>query len=163
MKYKNYKDKLAQILNQLPTNLHPIISVTLPFYLFHKEMYQGLEMTLQDHLDLSSSEMDVMVTLLSSEDQTLSPTQLYRSLLFSSGGMTKVLKKLETKQLICRLDNPDDKRSKLVQLTKQGEKYTRKAFQLALENEAESLSGLDNEELQQLSLLLNKLLAKKIQ
>jgi len=47
----------------------------------------------------------------------VAPINLYESLVFSSGGMTKLLKKLEDRNYISRVDNPIDKRSKLVRIT----------------------------------------------
>jgi DNA-binding MarR family transcriptional regulator len=53
-------------------------------------------------------------------DFVLSPTKLYNATQASSGGMTKMLHGLAGKGYIRRIPNPDDKRSKLVQLTDQG-------------------------------------------
>uniref|UniRef100_UPI001F244674 MarR family transcriptional regulator n=1 Tax=Cronobacter sakazakii TaxID=28141 RepID=UPI001F244674 len=50
----------------------------------------------------------------------LSPTQLYTSLLVTSGAMTNRLNHLEEQGLIKRIADPDDKRSTLVSLTASG-------------------------------------------
>ena len=47
-------------------------------------------------------------------DQTLSPTQLYTAEQVTSGGMTKMMHALSDAQLIERIDNPKDGRSRLV-------------------------------------------------
>ncbi|MGX9354526.1 MarR family winged helix-turn-helix transcriptional regulator [Roseobacteraceae bacterium S113] len=55
-----------------------------------------------------------------SPDHVMSPTQLYNAAQVTSGGMTKMLHGLTNAGLITRIDNPDDKRSRLVQLTPAG-------------------------------------------
>ncbi|MBV6650993.1 MAG: MarR family transcriptional regulator [Hoeflea sp.] len=53
-------------------------------------------------------------------DHVLSPTQLYTSAQVTSGGMTKMMRGLTKAGYIERVDNPDDKRSRLVKLTQNG-------------------------------------------
>lgn len=53
-------------------------------------------------------------------DHILSPTQLYIAAQVSSGGMTKMLHGLTEAGYVERIDNPDDKRSRLVRLTPKG-------------------------------------------
>ncbi|MBW2273543.1 MAG: MarR family transcriptional regulator, partial [Deltaproteobacteria bacterium] len=62
----------------------------------------------------------------------LAPNQLYTALERSSGGMTKMLKRLEQLELVRRVDNPDDRRSKLVRLTAAGKRLEADAFQAFL-------------------------------
>src|SRR5439155_25154879 len=50
----------------------------------------------------------------------LSPTDLYRALMRSSGAMTHRLRGLERAGLIERVPNPDDGRGMLVELTRKG-------------------------------------------
>ena len=60
--------------------------------------------------DLLHSHIDVLASLYF-DDKPLSPTDLYDATIFSSGGMTKVLKKLEERELIKREASASDKRS----------------------------------------------------
>ncbi len=50
----------------------------------------------------------------------LLPSQLYGPVQVTSGGMTKILDGLEQKGLICRVDNPKDRRGQFARLTDEG-------------------------------------------
>ncbi|MBX7159280.1 MAG: MarR family transcriptional regulator [Acidimicrobiia bacterium] len=58
----------------------------------------------------------------------LAPSRLYTSLERSSGGMTKMLKRLEQLGFVRRVPDPDDRRSTLVQLTAAGKQVEEDAF-----------------------------------
>lgn len=88
----------------------------------------------------------------------LSPTNLYQSMLFSSGGLTKVLGRLSGAGLIERLDNPQDKRSKLVQLTAQGKQLVEIMLPALQQQEQQILEVLSETEQAQLNLLLQRIL-----
>lgn len=81
-------------------------------------------------------------------------------MLFSSGGLTKVLHRLQQDALIERHDNPGDKRSKLVQLTEKGQLLVEKMLPELHQKELEMLSVLNTEEQTQLSALLNRIMDK---
>ena len=70
---------------------------------------------------LTEGSFDVLATLRrSGAPYTLTPTELFSSLMVTSGTMTTRLKNLENQGLIDRLPNPDDARSMLVRLTDKG-------------------------------------------
>jgi DNA-binding MarR family transcriptional regulator len=78
-------------------------------------------------------EFDVLATLRrAGAPYCLSPTQLYKSLLVTSGAMTNRLNHLEEQGLIERIHDPDDKRSTLVSLTLMGENVSNKRFSSTL-------------------------------
>ena len=88
----------------------------------------------------------------------LSPTELYHSMFYSSGGLTKVLVRLVNAGLIERLENPQDKRSKLVQLNHKGKKLV-ETIMPTLHLQGQSLlAGLSEDETSQLEVLLQKVL-----
>ncbi len=66
-------------------------------------------------------ESEVMVVMMLAEDGPLSPTAISRGLNMQKGSLTSVLKRLEGLDLIRRRDNPDDERSYIAQLTREGE------------------------------------------
>ncbi len=113
--------------------------------------------------DLSVFELEVMVLLRSFPyPHRLTPSSLSNALMVSSGGLTKVLIKLEAKQHIVRDANPMDKRSKIVRLTSSGVKFIEHnypAIQYASKQFFES--KLSKRELQLLTSLLIKLLKNK--
>jgi DNA-binding MarR family transcriptional regulator len=88
----------------------------------------------------------------------LSPTELYRALMRSSGAMTHRLATLEGAGLVQRVADPDDGRSVLVQLTPKGLALVDRAAAAHLSNEQALLSGLSQEEQSTLAELLRKLL-----
>lgn len=90
---------------------------------------------------MTEAAFEVLVTLRSlSESRCLTPTELCRSTLLTSGGMTKVLKQLEKDGLIRRLDNTEDRRSRLVELTDAGSKRIEAAMADVSRNDRSLLS-----------------------
>ncbi|KHJ66625.1 MarR family transcriptional regulator, partial [Pantoea rodasii] len=88
----------------------------------------------------------------------LSPTQLYKSLLVTSGAMTNRLNRLAEAGSIERVADPDDKRSTLVTLTEAGRKKIEQALQVHTQTQNALLATLDGTQQQQLKLLLSQLL-----
>lgn len=106
---------------------------------------------------LSHWEFDVLATLRrAGKPYCLSPTVLFDSMMVSSGTMTNRLQHLEKKQLIERIDNPDDKRSLLVQLTTEGICLIDRAVASHISLENRLMSGMSKEELTIINLLLKK-------
>lgn len=134
--------------------------VTLPLLMLSQQLLTKVGNLLDEKYNLSNSELDVLASLHSAKDEnhTLTPTKLYERLFFSSGGMTKVLKKLEKKEFINRLDNKEDKRSKLVQLTKSGRDIIEKSLVDVIELEEEIFAHVNTDERKNLSDLLFKVL-----
>lgn len=108
---------------------------------------------------LQAGEFDVLATLRrSGPPYRLGPTQLFETLMISSGGMTSRLDRLEKAGLIMRSPNPEDRRGTLVSLTEEGLALTERMIPRHVENEARMLAALSREEQQALSELLGKLL-----
>lgn len=137
------------------------LEISIPFFILHKTLYEKGESILKSEFELTQSELDILASLLlaDSKEHTLSPTQLYEIMLFTSGGLTKVLKKLESKKLICRVENLEDKRSKLVQLTKRGKETAIKALDKVTAFEDTYFSKLNSNEQDEFKKLLYKMLA----
>lgn len=109
--------------------------------------------------DIQHADFSVLSTLRRSpKPHCLSPTDLYRSMFFSSGGVTKILIRLVDAELIERLENPRDKRSKLVKLTDKGKALVEKIMPIMHKNNKALLGGLKKEEQVQLEDLLQKIL-----
>lgn len=107
---------------------------------------------------LDAGEFDVLATLLrSGPPYSLRPTELYTSLMISSGGLTDRLDRLRRAGLIRREPSPDDRRSLLVQLTPEGRTRAEAAFREDMALERELLAGLPKQELDDLARLLAKL------
>jgi transcriptional regulator pecS len=93
---------------------------------------------------LTEGSFDVLATLRrSGAPYTLTPTELFSSLMVTSGTMTTRLKNLENQGLIDRLPNPDDARSMLVRLTEKGKELIEQAVFPHVENEKRLMEKLD--------------------
>lgn len=88
----------------------------------------------------------------------LSPTDLYSSLLISSGAMTHRLERLANDGLITRVPDSRDGRSVLVELTEKGREAIDAAVEDHIENENAMLSQLSPGERADVSRTLRKLL-----
>jgi DNA-binding MarR family transcriptional regulator len=87
-----------------------------------------------------------------------SPTELYRALMRTSGGMTHLVDRLEREGLVERVADPDDRRGLFVGLTRKGRALVRRAGPSHLETERRLLAVLTPQEQADLARLLRKLL-----
>lgn len=87
----------------------------------------------------------------------LTPGQLTRALMLSTGGMTKRLDRMESAGLVRRSPDPNDRRGLLVELTNKGRRLVDAAVEAHLENEERLLGSLSRSERVQLEQLLRKL------
>lgn len=109
--------------------------------------------------DLDRGEFDVIATLRrSGPPYRLTPTEMYTSLMISSGGLTHRLDRLEKAGLIRREKSPHDGRSMLVALTDKGIARAEEAFRTDMASELTFLEALDSTEREQLAGLLRKLI-----
>jgi DNA-binding MarR family transcriptional regulator len=88
----------------------------------------------------------------------LTPTELARRRMMTSGGMTPVIDRLERRRLVARGPNPDDRRGSLVELTEARREVVDEAMALHAGAEQRLVAGLDDAEREQLAALLRKLL-----
>lgn len=109
---------------------------------------------------LNGGEFDVLATLRrAGQPYSLTPTELYRSVMLSSGAMTNRLDRLEERGLVRRSPDPEDRRGLLITLTGEGLELIEEAVEAHVEGEEELLGSLDGEDRAQLANLLRKLLA----
>jgi DNA-binding MarR family transcriptional regulator len=111
-----------------------------------------------DKHGLDTGEFDVLSTLLrSGPPYRLRPTELYRSLMISSGGLTDRLNRLAKASLIRRPVVEGDGRSLPVELTEEGRRRAEAAFREDMAIEAKILAVLTKAEQNALAALLRKL------
>jgi DNA-binding MarR family transcriptional regulator len=89
----------------------------------------------------------------------LSPTELFRSMMVTSGTMTNRIDRLAEKGLVRRVPDPEDRRGILVELTDQGHELIDSALISHVANEARLLQPLSREEQSTLTVLLRKWLS----
>lgn len=109
--------------------------------------------------NLNSGEFDVLASLRrSGKDYRLKPTELYQSLMITSGAMTNRIDTLEKKELVRRTHDDSDRRTIYVQLTKKGFDLITEAVRTHTETENSILKDLSKEETVLFNDLLKKLL-----
>jgi DNA-binding MarR family transcriptional regulator len=138
------KSTVSDILERMQENWHevavPETRVMLGLIRLNDIVLESTNRIIANY-GLTQAAFEVLVTLRSlPEPRQLTPTELYRSILITSGGMTKVLKQLETEGLIARSINTEDQRSKLVRLTTSGAKCAERSMAAVSENDREILS-----------------------
>lgn len=117
----------------------------------------SIEKTFED-FGLDRGEFDVIATLRRSGPLfRLTPTEIYTTLMLSSGGLTHRLDRLVKAGLIRREKSESDGRSLLVALTPNGIALAEKAFRVDMANELEFLKDLNVRERETLANLLRKL------
>jgi DNA-binding MarR family transcriptional regulator len=110
---------------------------------------------------LESWEFDVLAALRrSGPPYRLSPGQLLRETMVTSGTMTKRVDRLAARRLVARQDHPDDRRGVLVQLTEPGREVVDAALAELLAAERGILAALEVTEHDQLTRSLRLLLAR---
>jgi DNA-binding MarR family transcriptional regulator len=121
-----------------------------------------LEYGIDRHLDqfgLSRPAWDVLASLRrAGAPFRLSPTELYRGLMRTSGALTRRLEHLDREGLIARVPDPTDGRSLLVELTPRGRELVDRVAASHLDNERRLLAALSAGEQEILAGLLSKLL-----
>lgn len=154
---KNYIDEFYK--RMLDDEEYKIFTITLPMFLVKRSIYTKSEAFFKTNYDLLHSDIDVLASLyFVGQDYSLSPTELYDATVFSSGGMTKVLKKLENRGLIKRTSSLEDKRKVLVTLTQEGKALVEDSSKQIAKRFKEHFKVLSNKEQNELINILSKLL-----
>lgn len=106
---------------------------------------------------LQGGRFDVLAALVrAGEPNRLTPTELYNSLLISSGAVTNRIDRLETEGLVERISGSEDGRSSPVQLTDEGRRRLDAALRAHLENEKALIAALTPQQRDLLADLLRR-------
>lgn len=114
-----------------------------------------MEKVFKQH-QLNSIEFDILATLRRSQ-APLTPTELYQTLMLSSGVMSTRIESLVQRGLLQRLASEEDRRSCRVELTEQGMTLIDPVVNKHVQNMEKMLSPLNKKEREQLAELLKKL------
>jgi DNA-binding MarR family transcriptional regulator len=110
--------------------------------------------------ELQTGWFDLLAALRrAGEPYELNPTELMRTTMLSSGGVTKRLDRLVGAGLVERRPDPADRRGTLIRLTRQGRAAIDRAIETHVANEEQLLEPLNASERRSLDALLRKLLA----
>ena len=108
---------------------------------------------------LQPGEFDVLATLRrSGSPYQLSPTELFKSMMVSSGTMTNRIDRLEKAGLVKRIADERDRRAMLIRLTEKGFSLIDQAVTAHVANEHKIISPLSADEREALTGLLRKML-----
>lgn len=107
---------------------------------------------------LTMPQFTVLEVLYSKGDLTVK--QIINKVLSSGGSMTVVIRNLEQQGLVCRRENPDDRRSYLISISSDGRRLMDKVFPLHMQNLSEVFSVLADEEKETMVGMLKRI-AKK--
>jgi DNA-binding MarR family transcriptional regulator len=123
---------------------------------FTNMVEQRVRTRLRVEFEVTLPRFDVMAALYDAPEEGLSMGEVSSRLKVSNGNVTGIVERLKKEGLIQRRTRPDDRRSQLVRLTDSG----RTTFEeMAVAHErwvASMLSGLSEEEVEQLKYLLGK-------
>ena len=113
-----------------------------------------------ERFGLSRGEVGALSALrISGAPYQLSPTRLAKGLMLSSAGITSRIDRLERRGLVRRLDDPDDRRGVIIELTGEGRDVVDEAVAALAISDRQLLDRLDPQEVDQLEGLLRKVLA----
>lgn len=105
--------------------------------------------------DLTLGQFDILATLRR-EGSGMTPTQLMRRVVLSSGGMTNRLDRLEQAGLIRRQSDPADRRGVVVELTPKGRRVIDKATAVRFDEAAGAVPDLSERDRDRLADLLRQ-------
>jgi DNA-binding MarR family transcriptional regulator len=107
---------------------------------------------------LANGDFDVLAALRrAGEPFLVRPVELSRSLMVTTGAITKRLDRLEAEGLVARESTDDDGRGKLIRLTPAGVAMADRMMAAHLENQRRLISGLDPADREELAVLLGRL------
>jgi DNA-binding MarR family transcriptional regulator len=123
-----------------------------------KHLERAIQETFSE-FGLTIGEFDVLAALRrSGQPYQLSPTELFNTLMVSSGTMTHRIDRLEQAELVKRIPDPSDRRGTRIELTDKGFNVIEKAVEAHVINEHRVLSVLEGSERKTLTQLLRKFL-----
>lgn len=108
--------------------------------------------------NLNVGEFEVLAALARNPDRQLSPKDLQKKILISSGGLSNRINRLEEKKYIVRMPDPSDRRGVIVKITPEGRKLTLEAVVTHVAIEKALIQGLEAKDQDDLAKLMKKLI-----
>ena len=136
------------------SSLEVVLRMLRAYHFLDQELIRGLV-----DYEVNPGEFGALIELrLAGPPYRMTPTQLHNRLLVTSGGMTGRIDRLQTRGLVCRLPDPEDRRSILVELTDRGLEHFEGVAHTHLRIMERLTAGFTLEERDCLASLLRKLL-----
>ncbi len=118
---------------------------------------QQVENNLARH-NMNIGDFNLLAVLLREAPAELTPGRIQELILVSSGGLSNRMTRLEDRNLITRLPDPNDRRGVIVKLTPEGKSLIEAAAPTHLALENQFVAKLNEEDQTQLITLLKKML-----
>jgi DNA-binding MarR family transcriptional regulator len=138
------KTSISKKQNSTKTN--PIYKIASKVYNLNELLKKEVEKLLSSY-DIGFAELDLLIVLHEADKKVFKPSDLYDKLQFSSGGITKIIKRLEIKHYIKKEVFLEDLRSKPISITKKGQSLVLELFPKVIHLEKNIFSVLEFEEL----------------
>ncbi|CDH31050.1 MarR family transcriptional regulator [Xenorhabdus bovienii] len=152
MKYDHVDRLLIQWEQQRPDLDPSPMGVIGRLVRVNKIIEQRLQHAFKAH-GLSAIEFDILATLRR-YNTPITPTEMYQSVMLTSGAMSTRIEHMVQRGLIERIANEEDRRSCKVFLTSEGKTLIDNAVESHLENERAILQSLTEEQQEQIAILL---------
>lgn len=110
---------------------------------------------------LTSSQFRILLILYKSPACSIRQVDIETAFSMTNPTVTGLIQNLEKSNLVKRVPNPEDKRSKLLMLTEYAESKREEYISLANELERKMTEGLSESEAEQLAALLTKVVEKQ--
>ena len=130
--------------------------ITIPMTIICNKIHSRLK-PLFDEIGLTQAEVDMLVVLYIYKGG-LTAAEASDRMVFTSGGISKVVKKLELKKLLYKKDSLEDKRSSLLYLEEEGMNIVKKCMPLFGENDEHFFDVLNEREKDVLEKAFKKIL-----
>lgn len=144
------KKRIDQMIEEYYLELSTLTVFTKAEHQIHRKEYQTIK-----KFNLTPAQFGVLETLYNKGDLPIG--QLIEKNLSTSGNMTVVIRNLERDGFIKKICNPEDKRSSLISLTLDGQKWIETILPEHYENVHSIFSVLEKEEKEELKRILKKL------
>ncbi len=106
--------------------------------------------------ELTHTQYKILMLLFRNKEKQIRQTDIETHFSMTTPSVTSIIQNLEKKGLLERIQNPDDKRSKLLKLTEQAMSLEKELYALGESIETQVTKNLTAEESKQLIVLLKK-------
>lgn len=126
-------------------------------YHYVEELIFDFQKYAKSNLDDKISDKEYIILMRIRYLKKITQQDLAKQFNLTEGYVANLLRKMENKGFIERIENPENRRQKLVSLTNEGLDYTDYLYNIIIMWEKEITSQITDNEVNELKILLNKL------
>lgn len=126
-------------------------------YHYVEELIFDFQKYAKSNLDDKISDKEYIILMRIRYLKKVTQQDLAKQFNLTEGYVANLLRKMENKGFIERIENPENRRQKLVSLTNEGLNYTDYLYNIIIMWEKEITSQITDNEVNELKILLNKL------